>query len=77
MLTNYSEKPPLEQPLAELERQLIRAYVAGAGWNFETLLARDDDEARKVHADAMRYASTKLGEVEARSHYLRELHGEH
>jgi hypothetical protein len=76
MLTEYTERPPLEQPLAELERQLIRAYVAGAGWTLETLLARNDDEARKIHHDAMQYASTKLSEVEARSHYLRELHGE-
>jgi hypothetical protein len=76
MLTDYTEKPPLEQPLAELERQLIRAYVAGAGQDFETLRARDDEEARKILTDALRYASTKLSEVEARSHYLRELHGE-
>jgi hypothetical protein len=40
------------------------------------LRARDDDEARKILADASRYASTKLGEVEARSQYLRQLHGE-
>jgi hypothetical protein len=76
MLTDYTEKPPLEQPLAELERQLILAYVAGAGQDLEMLRARDDDEARKILADASRYASTKLGEVEARSQYLRQLHGE-
>lgn len=75
-MTNDSERPPLEQPLAELERQLIRAYVAGAGQDLETLRARDDNEARKILADASRYASTKLGEVEARWHYLLELHGE-
>lgn len=75
-MTNDSERPPLEQPLAELERQLIRAYVAGAGQDLETLRARDDNEARKILADAFRYASTKLGEVEARWHYLQQLHGE-
>ena len=76
MRTNDNERPPLEQPLAELERQLIRGYVAGAGQDLETLHARDDNEAQKILADASRYASTKLGEVEARSHYLRQLHGE-
>jgi hypothetical protein len=76
MMANDSETRPLEQPLAELERQLIRAYVAGAGQDFETLCARDDNEGQKILADALRYASTKLGEVEARWHYLRELHGE-
>ena len=64
-------------PFAELERQsLIRAYVAGTGQDLETLRARDDNEARKILADALRYTSTKLSEVEARSHYLRQLHGE-
>jgi len=53
MMTNDSERPPLEQPLAELERQLIRAYIAGAGLDLETLRARDDNEARKILADAL------------------------
>ena len=52
-MTNDSERPPLEQPLAELERQLIRAYIAGAGLDLETLRARDDNEARKILADAL------------------------
>lgn len=76
MMTNHSDNLPLEQPLAELERQLIRTYLAGAGQDLETLLARDDDEARTILAGAFRYASTKLSEVEARSQYLHRLHGE-
>ena len=48
---------PLEEPLAELERQLISAYVAGAGQDLETLLARDDEDARKLLAEASLYAS--------------------
>lgn len=67
---------PLEEPLAELERQLISAYVAGAGQDLETLLARDDEDARKLLADASLYASARLTEVESRSHYLRTLRGE-
>lgn len=70
------EKPPLEDPLAELERQLIHAYVAGAGRDLETVLGRDDEEARKLLAAASLYASSKLSEVEARLHYLKRLHGE-
>lgn len=76
MTTNVPEKAPLEEPLAELERQLLKAYVAGAGHDLEALLHRTDDEARKLLADASRYAAAKLSEVEARSHYLRHLHGE-
>jgi hypothetical protein len=76
MSTKRDDRPPLEEPLAELERHLINAYLAGAGHDFHTLMGRDDDEARQLLADASRYATGKLSEVEARSHYLRVLHGE-
>lgn len=76
MTTNDTEKPPLEEPLAELERQLINAYLTGAGQNLHTLLAQNDDAARKLLADASLYASAKLTEIESRLHYLQKLHGE-
>ena len=69
-------QPPMEEPLAELERELISAYVAGVGQNLETLLARKDEEARQLLTDASLYASARLTEVESRSHYLRSLRGE-
>jgi hypothetical protein len=37
---------PLHEPLAELERELVAAYVAGMGHDLPMLRARDDDEAR-------------------------------
>ena len=67
---------PLEEPLAQLERQLISAYVAGARQDLETLLARHDKDARKLLAEASLYASARLTEVESRSHYLQKLRGE-
>lgn len=75
---NANETPisPMKEPLAELERELISAYVAGAGQNLEALLRRNDDEARRLLTDASLYATARLTEVEARSHYLRSLRGE-
>ena len=67
---------PIEDPLALLERELIAAYAAGAGIDVRALHARNDDVARQVLADASRYASEKLAEVEARSHYIHALRGE-
>ncbi len=75
MTENERERRPLEDPLAELERQLMAAYVAGAGENLHDLMARDDEAARRLLVEASRYASDRLTEVEARSHYLRRLHG--
>ena len=76
MTTTNADRPALEEPLAELERQLLTAYVAGAGEDLRTLLTRSDEKARKLLAEASRHASAKLSEVEARSHYVRQLHGE-
>ncbi len=67
---------PLELPLAELERQLIHAYLAGAGHDFHALTLRDDDEARRLLAEASVYVSSRLSEIEARLHYVRTLHGD-
>lgn len=67
MTTNQTERPPLEEPLAVLERQLISAHLAGAGHDFPTLLTRNDEVARTLLAEASRYASDKLSEVESRA----------
>lgn len=75
MRINHDDPRPLEDPLAELERQLIRAYLAGAGQDFHQLIGRDDREAKQLLAAASEYASSKLSEIEARLHYLRSLRG--
>jgi hypothetical protein len=66
----------LEEPLAELERQLISAYIAGAGEDLQLLRTRTDERATQLLVDASRYASEKLSEIEARLHYLRGLRGQ-
>ena len=75
-MMTYQEMQPIHEPLAELERELIHAHVAGAGHDLRELLARTDEDARRLLAEASRFASAKLSEVEARSHYLHKLHGE-
>jgi hypothetical protein len=76
MTKDQEYRPPLHDLLAELERHLMSAYVAGAGQDLEALLARTDDDAKRLLVQASTYASAKLSEVEARSHYLHNLHGE-
>ena len=76
MTKDPEDRPPLHDLLAELERHLMSAYVAGAGQDLEDLLARTDDDARRLLVEASRYASAKLTEVEARSAYLHDLHGQ-
>ena len=76
MTTKDREGPPAEEPLAELERRLIAEYVAATGHDYHELVTRDDEEARRILTDASRHATSKLAEVESRSHYLKKLHGE-
>lgn len=76
MQAKQVEPPPLEEPLAELERRLIHAFVTGAGHDVQALHARHDEEARTILTDASRYASKVLSEIEARSHYIHALRGE-
>ena len=71
-----NDTTPLQEPMAEVERQLINAYLAGGGHDFRSLMQRNDDEARRLLAAASEYASTKLSEMESRLRYLRSLHGQ-
>ena len=75
-MANPLPERPLEEPLSELERQFINAYLAGVGADYHALLARTDDEARTLLRRAAQFASERLGEIEARSGYIHKLHGE-
>lgn len=75
MATIDPDTHPMEEPLAELERELLSAYVSGAGHDLSALLARDDEEARHLLAEASQYVAGRLTEVESRAHYLRSLRG--
>jgi hypothetical protein len=73
---DHFDPPPLEEPLAHLERELMRAYVAGAGYDLHELLQRDDADARAILARASQHVAGRLAEVESRLHYVRHMRGE-
>jgi hypothetical protein len=74
MRADFSDVPPIEEPLAELERALIDEYIRSAGHDPQALRARGDEAAHKLLIAASVYAATKLTEVESRAHYVRDLH---
>jgi hypothetical protein len=76
MPARLTDTAPIEEPLAELERHLIATFVAGAGLDLHDLRTRTDDAARLFLAEASRYASARLSEIEARFQYLHTLHGD-
>ena len=65
MTTTQTDSAPLEEPLAELERQLISEFVSAAGQDLHALLMRHDEAATKLLTDASLYASARLTEVES------------
>jgi len=69
--------PPLREPLAELERRIIDDYIRDRGHDPTALRASGDADARRILVEAAVYAATRLSEVEARSHYVRDLHTGH
>jgi hypothetical protein len=75
MRPNNEDRRETEPPFAELERQLIDAFLAGAGHDYHRLISRSDPEAKRLLADACEYASSRLSEIEARLHYVRSLQG--
>ena len=61
-------------PLSELERTLIEEYIRQHGHDPEKLSEVSPDERERLLRDASVYASGRLVEVEARSHFLDEIH---
>ncbi len=75
MSVNETAPHPIADPLAEIERHMMSAFLAGAGHDLHDLLLRNDDDARTLLAAASRYASARLSEIEARWHYVHHLRG--
>jgi hypothetical protein len=66
---------PLEEPQAALERAFIDEYLRTHGHDIRTLYLLPADQVQCVLREAALYAAAKLAELEARAHYIHEIHG--
>ena len=66
----------MEDPEGQLEKALIQEFLRTRGLDSNALAALPDDEAKRVLTEASVYASAKLAEVEARAHFVQEIHSE-
>ena len=64
----------IQAPLADLERALIETFLVARGFDAAALAALPQANHDALLKEASLHASAKLAEVEARSHYLHELH---
>jgi hypothetical protein len=65
---------PVEDPNALLEKALIEEYLKEKGYSHEDLKKLPADVVEKLMKEASQYASLKMEEVEARAHFIKELH---
>lgn len=75
MATKQTEKAePMEDRNAFLEKALIEEYLHEKGYSLEGLKKLPDALAKQLMKEASQYASLKMEEVEARAHFIKELH---
>lgn len=65
---------PVEDPNSLLEKALIEEYLKEKGYSHEDLKKLPADHVEKLMKEASQYASLKMEEVEARAHFVKELH---
>jgi hypothetical protein len=75
MTTKQTEQPePMEDRNALLENAFIKEYLHEKGYSLEDLKKLPAELAEKLMKEALKYASLKLAEVEARAHFVEEIH---
>jgi hypothetical protein len=68
----YTE--PFEDRYAMLEKALIKEYLHEMGLTHEDLKKMPAEVVEKLMKEASQYASLKMEEVEARAHFIQDLH---
>ena len=66
--------PARPDPTAQLENAFIREFLEQRGHSTASLLTLPESERHLLLEQASRWASSRLAEVEARAHYIHDLH---
>ena len=67
----------MEDRTAHLELALIDEFIRQSGHDPDKLRDLPESERNALLKQAARHAANRLAEVEARAHYVHELHGDH
>ncbi len=60
-------------PLAPIEADFINEYLKSRGYTRAMLNRLNQEESRKLHAEASKYASCKLAEFESRAKFVNNI----
>ena len=64
----------MEDPNAVLEKALMEEYLHERGYSLEKLKELPKEMAEQLMKEATRYASLKMEEIQARAHFVDEIH---
>jgi hypothetical protein len=70
---NIAEENLLNGPLLQLEKKLIKKYLRDKGYSLQELHELPEQDAKQLLKEACTYASLKLAEVEAKSHFREKI----
>jgi hypothetical protein len=68
------EVHPMEDPEAQLEQALIEEFLLSHGHPPRDVPALPEDQRRRLLEAASVYAAGRLAEIQARAHYVHEIH---
>ena len=74
-MSNAIDVQAMEDPEGRLEQAFIDEYLRGRGFETSTLAALSADRVKELMSAAAAYAAAKLAAIEARAHFVHELHG--
>jgi len=69
-----NDTEPIEDPNAMLEKALIEEFLKQKGYTHDDLKKLPAELVEKLMKEASQYASLKMEEVEAKAHFVKELH---
>ena len=67
---------PLQDPNGPLESELISEFLRTRGYDLRSLERLPEDDRRRLLRQASMHAAGRLTEIEARAHFVDELHGD-
>src|SRR5690349_9885415 len=76
LMTNDPDIRPIQDQMARLEQALIEEFIRRGGHDPAHLELLPPTEREALLKRASAYAAARLAEVEARAHYVHEIHGD-
>lgn len=71
------EPPVIGDPLAQLERAFIDEFLRKRGYEPASVRDLPDEQRAALMKEASKYAAVRLTEVEARAHFVADIHAGH